>query len=224
MKEQKNTNKFIYIVIAIVIIIGAIVCWKKGFNIELFYSNRQEILISNSTELDVNKIEEISKSVLENRKVKVQKQERFGNAVEIIAPSISEEEKQNIINKVNEEYSADISNDTIEIISVANTRIRDILKPYILPSVITFSAIILYFLIMYHKNGTKKVLIKSILIPIAVELLYYSIIAIFRIPFGRVTNGVAIGVYVLTIGYLAIIFQNEKEKLQIKENNKKENE
>ena len=77
---------------------------------------------------------------------------------------------------------------------------------------------------MYHKNGTKKVLIKSILIPIAAELLYYSIIAIFRIPFGRVTNGVAIGVYVLAIGYLAIIFQNEKEKLQIKENNKKENE
>ena len=100
MKEQKSTKKIIYLIIAIIIIIGAIVCKAKGFNIELIYSNRQQISISNSTELDTNKIEEISKSILAGRKVKVQELERFGNAVQIISESISDEEKQNLINKI----------------------------------------------------------------------------------------------------------------------------
>lgn len=109
MKEQKSTKKIIYLIIAIIIIIGAIVCKAKGFNIELMYSNRQQISISNSTELDTNKIEEISKSILVGRKVKVQELERFGNAVQIISESISDEEKQNLINKINEECGTDIS-------------------------------------------------------------------------------------------------------------------
>lgn len=166
MKEQKSTKKIIYLIIAIIIIIGAIICKAKGFNIELIYSNRQQISISNSTELDTNKIEEISKSILAGRKVKVQELERFGNAVQIISESISDEEKQNLINKINEECGTDISNDDTKIVTVSNTRIRDILKPYILPSIITFVAVLLYFLIMYHKIGVSKVLLKGIFTPI----------------------------------------------------------
>ncbi len=162
MKEQKSTKKIVYLIIAIIIIIGAIICKAKGFNIELIYSNRQQISISNSTELDTNKIEEISKSILAGRKVKVQELERFGNAVQIISESISDEEKQNLINKINEECGTDISNDDTKIVTVSNTRIRDILKPYILPSIITFVAVLLYFLIMYHKIGVSKVLLKGI--------------------------------------------------------------
>ena len=39
MKEQKSTKKIIYLIIAIIIIIGAIVCKAKGFNIELISYN-----------------------------------------------------------------------------------------------------------------------------------------------------------------------------------------
>ena len=222
MKEQKSTKKIIYLIIAIIIIIGAIVCKAKGFNIELIYSNRQQISISNSTELDTNKIEEISKSILAERKVKVQELERFGNAVQIISESISDEEKQNLINKINEECGIDISNDDTKIVTVSNTRIRDILKPYILPSIITFVAVLLYFLIMYHKIGVRKVLLKGIFTPIITELVYYSLIAITRVEFGRITNAIAIGIYILAIGALTINFQKEKEKLP-KNDDKKEN-
>ena len=159
MKEQKNTKKTLfYIILAIIIIAGAIVCKVKGFHIELLYTSRQEIMLSHSTELEVSKIEEIAKSVLENKKVKVQKLERFGNAVEIVANEITEEEKENIIGQINETYGSSISADDIEIISVPNTRIRDILKPYIIPGMITFIIILLYFAITYHKIGLNKVL------------------------------------------------------------------
>ena len=214
MKEQKNTKKTLfYMILAIIIIAGAIVCKVKGFHIELLYTSRQEIMLSHSTELEVSKIEEIAKSVLENKKVKVQKLERFGNAVEIVANEITEEEKENIIGQVNETYGSSISADDIEIISVPNTRIREFLKRYIMQVVITLFIIILYFAITYHKIGLNKVLAKGFLIPILTELTYYSLIAITRIPFGRVVNAIAIGLYVISIGALTFYFQKEKEKL-----------
>lgn len=219
---MKDTNKILCIIIAIIIIIGAIVCKTKGFNIELTYSNRDKINLSSNSELDSDKVEEIAKEILTDRKVKVQKLERFGNAVEVIAESISDEEKTNLINKINEECNSNISNDDTEITSISNTKIRDILKPYILPAVITFAAVLLYFIIMYHKLGLRTILLKGIFVPIISELVYYSLIAIARIPFGRITNSIAIGIYVVAIGALTVKFQNEKEKLP-KNNDKKEN-
>lgn len=222
MKEQKNTKKIVCVIAVIIIIIGAVICKTKGFNIELMYSNRQSINISSSNELDISKIEEISKNVLTDRKVKVQKLERFGNAAQIIAETISDEEKENIINQINEECKTNISNDNTTVETIANTRIRDILKPYILPAIVTFAAVMLYFLIVYNKIGLSKVLLNGILVPILVELIYYSFIAITRVEFGRITNSIAIGIYMITIGALAIKFQNAKEKLP-KNEDKKEN-
>ena len=216
-------NKLLYIVLIIVIIIGAIVYKAKGFNKELNYSNRQEFEISAASTFDVSKVESIAKEILSNRKVKVQKVERFDNALEIISTEISEEEKQNIINKVNEEYNENISNEGISIITITSTRVLDIFKPYVFTAIISLIIVILYFLLLYNKIGIKKVLINGISIPILAELAYYSLIIIVRIPLGRVTNCVAVGIYLLTIGALSICFQNEKEKMIIKEENEKEN-
>ena len=99
MKEQESTNKVLYIVIAIIIVIGAIICGVKGFNVELLYSSRQQIILSNNTEIDAVKIGEISRQILENKDVEVQKLSKFGNAVEIISTEITNEEKENIIKK-----------------------------------------------------------------------------------------------------------------------------
>ncbi len=216
-------NKLLYIVLIIVIIIGAIVYKAKGFNKELNYSSRQEFEISAASTFDVSKVESIAKEILSNRKVKVQKVERFDNALEIISTEISEEEKQNIINKVNEEYNENISNEGISIITITSTRVLDIFKPYVFTAIISLIMVMLYFLLLYNKIGIKKVLINGISIPILAELAYYSLIIIVRIPLGRVTNCVAVGIYLLTIGALSVCFQNEKEKMIIKEENEKEN-
>ena len=116
-------NKLLYLILILIIIFGAIVYAIKGFNKELNYSNRQEFEISSASTLDEIKIEEIAKSVITDRGVKVQKLERFNNALEIISTSISEEEKENIINKINEECNESISNDDTKIISITSTRI-----------------------------------------------------------------------------------------------------
>lgn len=216
-------NKLLYIILIIVIIVGAIVYKVKGVNKELNYSSRQEFEISAASTFDVSKVEEIVKSVITNRPIKVQKVERFENALEIISAEISEEEKENIINKINEEYNENISNEDVKITSVTATRIIDILRPYILPIIIAMVIVLLYFVILYNKIGITEVLTKGIILPILVELSYYAIITITRIPFGRITNSIALGIFIVTIGMLAICFQNKKEKLVIESKKEKEN-
>ena len=218
-------NKAIYVFLIILIIAGAIVYKVKGLNKELNYSNRQQFEISAASTFDVSKVETIAKEVLSNRNVKVQKVERFNNALEIISTEISEDEKQNIINKVNEEYNETISNDNISIISIPETRVKDILMPYILPIIITLTAVLLYFVLVYSKLGLKSVIFKGIAMPVLILLSYYSIIVILRIPFGRITNCIAVALYLLSIGTLAVCFQNKKEELiiNIKNEDEKEN-
>lgn len=216
-------NKLLYIILIIVIIVGVIVYKVKGFNKELNYSNRQEFEISAASTFDVSKVEEIVKSVITNRQIKVQKVERFENALKITSAEISEEEKENIINKINEEYNENISNEDVKIISVTATRIIDILIPYIFPIIIAMVIVLVYFVILYNKIGITEVLTKGIILPILVELSYYAIIAITRIPFGRTTNSIALGIFILTIGMLTICFQKQKEKLVIDSKEEKEN-
>ena len=205
-----NKMNKLYIIMAIIIIIGTIICNVKGFNIELEYLNRQEINISTSQEMDIQKITEISKSVLNNKKFTIKRLGTFKNAVKIMAVEITNEEKDNIINKINEEYNLEISTDEIDLLKIPSTRIRDIIKPYILPGIITFTIIVLYFIIIYNKIGFMQVFVKSLLLPIFIELTYYSIVVITRIPFGRVTNSIAIGLYIICIFALTSYFQKEK--------------
>ena len=213
MEKLKSTKNFLCIIIAIIIIVGVIIGKVKGFNIELLYQNRESVIISNNTSLDKSKLEEIAKGVLGDKKFIVQEIERFGNYVEIISSSISEEEKQNLVTKINEEMGLELVADNVGINKIPATRIRDILKPYVLPGIVSIVVVLVYFAIVYHKIGLSKLLLKAILIPVIAEVTYYSIIAITRVPFGRVVNAIALGVYVLTIGALTIYFQKSKENL-----------
>ena len=218
MKEQK---KLICIIAAIIIIAGVIVGSVKGFNIELSYLSRKQMVLVSEKEINIKEIEDIAKEILTDRKVKVQEVDLYGKSAEITATSISEDEKNEIINKVNEKYEISIEADAVQITEIPNTRVRDILKPYILPAFIAFVITLLYFVIIYNTIGLKDILLKAICMPVITELLFYSIVAITRIPFGRVVNSIALGVYVLNIIGLSAAFQKEKaDKLK---DNEKEN-
>lgn len=218
---KKDKNKIVYIIGAILIIIGAIICFTKGFNIELQYLNRQEMMINTKVEIDISKIEEISKSVLENQKTKVQRIDRFKNSVEIISTQITDEQKEQIINKINEQCNLSISNEDTKLVTIPNTRIRDVIKPYILPGIITFVVVLLYLIFMYQKLGINKVLSKAIFAPVMAQLTYYSIILITRIPFGRITTAISIGLYVISVFAVATSFEKEKSKISEKDENEK---
>ena len=184
------------------------------------YAKKDQIILTNKTGFDISNIQEISKEVLEKKEFKVQEIEIFKTAVAISANEITEEEKTKIIEKVNEKYGLEIAQDDIKIQTIEQTRIKDILKPYILPSILTLAIILFYFIIRYRKIGIAKVLMIGILMPIISELLLYSIVLICRIPLGDITKALSIGIYACAVTIIATIFEKENKKNDEKLENK----
>lgn len=214
MKNLGTKNKLIYVIACLIIIAGAIVYFTKGFKFDMEYAKKDQIVLSNKTGFDVSKIQEISKEVLTGKEIQVREVEIFKNAVAISAEEITEEEKGKIIEKVNQEYSLEISADNVKIENIEHTRIKDMLRQYVLPIIITFAIILLYFLVRYRKIGVKKLLSEGIILPIVSELEFFSIVAIARIPFGNITIALAIGIYAVIFVVLASKFDKDIEELK----------
>lgn len=209
MKNFSEKNKLIYAIVSIIIIAGAIVYFTKGFNFDMKYAKKDQIILSNKTGFDTSKVQEISKDILVGKNVEVQEVEIFKNTVAISSNEITDEEKGKIVEKINQEYNLEISADNIEIQNIEHVRIKDIVKPYILPAILTYALTLLYFLVRYRKMGVAKVLSDGAELPIFVELAFFSIIAICRVPFGDITIAMAIGIYALIFTVIAAKFERQ---------------
>lgn len=209
---MKTVNKILCILICLIIIAGIVIWKNNGFNLELQYSTRNQISISNNTGINITDIKQIASEILGDTRHFVQEVEMFGNSISIVAEEITDEQKTKIIEKFNEKYETDIEVNEIETVSIPFTRIKDVIKPFIVPGIVTFVIILAYFLIRFKNLGLKEILGKTVIIPIAAELLLYSIIAITRIPFGKIAVACGIGLYVIIIAILTNKFENQKEK------------
>lgn len=209
MKQLTEKNKNIYIIalILLIIIIGMIVVFRVGFNKELKYEQSQSIDVYIEQEINSEKIKDIANEVLGKENI-VQTIEIYKDMVTIRAKNISEEQKNDIVNKIKENYEFSQTAENTTINTIPSTRIRDMYKKYVIPFVISEILVLGYMAIRYYKVGILKVIIRTVCIPILGELLLLSIIAITRIPVGRFIPVLVIIMYALTILY--VIRKNEK--------------
>lgn len=224
MKENSNKTKVLILLIVAIIVAGIVVTLTLGFNFDLRYQDSKKIEIYLNKEFTVQDIKQITDEVMPNENVIIQKVEVFEDTVSIIAKDITEEQKDNIITKINEKYQTDLATDQTEIVSIPNTRGRDILKPYIVPFIIATIIILLYIAIRYYKLGAFKAVLKSIIIIIVTQAVLFSLIAITRIPIGRLTTPMMLVVYMLTIMGITTNFERKIALIKEKEeNNTKKN-
>lgn len=219
MKELNKKSKISIILILIVIIAGVAIILTKGLNFDLRYEATKKIELYIGKEFEIADIKGITDETIPNQSVSIQKVEAFEDSVDIISKDITDEQKTNLINKVNEKYGTELTADSIEIESIPHTRGRDIVKPYILPFVIATIIILVYIAIRYHKLGIIKTLLKTVGISVLAQLILLSIMAITRIPVGRLTIPMVIIVYMLTL--IGITDNFEKKMLKINEDNSK---
>lgn len=205
---KQNIKKIIAIVLTMAIIIGGIVVVSTlGFSKELRFEQSQSIEIYIEQEFDKDKIKNIVNEVLGTENM-VQTVEVYKDMVTIRANSISEEQKNNIVGKIKENYEFEQTAEKTKIETVTATRIRDIFKQYIVPFTISGALVLVYMLIRYYKKGLLKVLANTVVIPVLAELVLLSIIAITRIPVGRFTMTLVLLTYVASL--LAVIKKIEK--------------
>lgn len=199
---MKQRNKIIIVssIIALIILAGIVVVNIWGFNKELKFVQGQRIDIYVEQQVDKDKVKPIVEEVLGIHNM-VQTVEIYEDMVTIRAKTISEEQRNNIVNKVKEIYQFEQTAENTDINTVPETRIRDMYKQYVLPFAISGVLVVAYMLIRYYKKGILKVLLNAVFVPVVAELLLLSWMAIVRIPIGRFTPALVILVYVASVWY-----------------------
>lgn len=205
--KQKNIKIITFAIVALVILIGIVVVGIWGFKKELRFEQSQSIDVYVEQSVDENKIKDITHDVLGTDSM-VQTVEIYKDMVIIRAKEITEEQKNNIVSKIKENYEFEQTAEDTTIDTVPATRIRDMYKKYVLPFTISGILVLVYMVIRYYKKGILKVLARTVAIPVVGELFLLSIIAIARIPVGRFTPILVIGMYIASI--LIVIKETEK--------------
>ncbi len=221
MNKLKNLNSkkmYFFTLVILIIIVGAAIIGIKGLNFDLKYQSAQRIQLYLENKFEISDIQKITNEVMPNSQVIIQKVEVYEDTVSITAKEITEEQKQNIITKVNEKYGTSLSADNIEIESVANLRGKDIVEKYLEPVAIATIIILVYIAVRYYKLGIIRTILSSIAVLAIVEAMFASVLAITRIPVCEFTMPAAIALYTLTTLVITsslerqLNFKNEEEK------------
>lgn len=203
---EKNKKILAIVIICLIILAGIIVTIVLGFNKELKYAQSQSINVYIEQQVDRNKIQDIANEIL-GRNNMVEVVEIYEDLVTIRAKSISDEQKNNLVNKIKENYEFEQTAEETTIKNIPAARLIDMYKNYIIPFAISGVVVLIYMLIRYRKKGILNVLAKTIFIPVIIMLVVLSIIAITRIPVGRFIPVVVILVYVLSILYVVKLIE-----------------
>ena len=220
MKNMSIKSKILIIIMIIIIVAGIIVIGTKGFNFDLKYEKSQKIELYLEQEFEVNDIKDITNEVMPGKQVIIQKVEVFEDTISIIAKEITDEEKSNLITKINEKYGTELSADSVEIENIPHTRGRDIIMPYVVPFIIATVIILIYMAVRYHKLGSVKVIAKVIGVNILTQIILMSVIAITRITFGRLTIPMVLVVYLLTMIGMTTKFEKQLENKKVEDSKK----
>ena len=221
MKQFIKSKQLKIILIALVIIAGIVMITVKGFNFDLKYQDTQRVELYLETEFNISDIRQITDEVFGDQKVMIQKVEVFEDSVSITTTSISDEQKNNLITKVNEKYGTELTAEDTIVEDIGHTRGRDIIKPYIIPFAIAVVVVLIYLGIRYYKLSIVKVIAKSIGIMALAQILLFSVIAITRIPIGRLTIPMVILVYLLTLFGITNMFEKNLAKKKLEESKDK---
>ena len=209
--KQKET-KILIALIAIILIVGTVMIFTKGFTFELKYQEAKKVEMNLGKEFQEKDIKEITNEVFKNQPVMIQAIEVYKDAVSITTPEITEEQKTELVTKINEKYETELKAEDITIEETVHTRGRDIIKPYVMPFVIATIIILIYLSVRYNKLNPFKVLLQSVGIIVLSQLVLLGIMAISRMPIGEFTIPAVLLVYMLSTYICTTKFDEDLEK------------
>ena len=209
MKLDGYKKLFLFGVI-LLIVAGIFVVALKGVNVSLQLQKHESIVVKVGKEVELKDINQICGEVFENKKSIVKNVEMFNDSVDIVVEQITDEEKEELINKINEKYGVSLTVDDLTINSNSNIRIRDLVKPFIIPTIISIILIGIVYLAIYRTKEVVIKFIKTLIITLITEALIASVIAITRIPLSETIIILMLFVAIIEI----MVIMNKKEKVK----------
>ena len=213
-------NKIIKILLLCLIIAGVIVVATLGFNVGLKYSSNFQIGINIGQEFETSDIRAITDEIYKGQRVIIQKIELYKDMVQITVKETTEEQIDQLYEKIKEKYNITEENEgeeenstvNLQVSYNENIRLRRIAKPYVIPLTIATVIILVYLMLFFKKLGMWKVLYKALISIIGTQAVLFSLYAVLRIPINRLTPIISIIVYIATILTITIKFNKEKEE------------
>lgn len=200
----------IFVILGIVVLVGIIIIATWGFNVDMCYKNYHLVDIRIGKDFNIKDIKDITNEVFKKENVKIHKAGVYSDNVAIKVTEISDEQKDLLNAKINEKFGIDNSVDDIQVNYIPSYRLRDIVKTYVIPLIITTILILGYMAIRFRKIGIAKVVSQVVSLTVIAEVLYASIIAITRYPVNRLVMPVGIIIYIIIIGVLTGMFEQQK--------------
>lgn len=212
--EKLFNKKVIILGLSLLILAGIVVVLFRGFNVNFLLEQHEVINFVIGKDFEMKDVKSICDEVFKDKKVVLKRIEVFNDAVSINAKSITNEEKENLINKLNEKFGTTKTVDEINIETIANVRMRDWIKPYIQPVAISAVIILAYIAVRFREENLFKLLAKIIGIMLVTVLSVLSILAIFRIPMSPIYISGIIAIAIIEL----MIYIDYYEKKQAKQN------
>ena len=206
---MSKKSKIISIILIIIFIIAIVLTGIRGLNVDLNYSEGVSILFNLDQQFNTKDVESIVREIWPDGQIIVQKVEVYAETALIKVSSVNDEQLTNLVNKINEKYGLELEQSDITVQYNSNVQIRDIVKPYIVPMLITTALIVLYYSIRFR--GVKEILDLLIKLIFA-EGILYSIYAIARLPIDVLTMPIGMLVFAGVTIYVTI--KHEKGKLK----------
>lgn len=215
MEKIKNV-KVIYLVAILVILAGIIVTciWKTNFSLE--YREHVRIDVYFGKEYNMDDLKQIAEEVFPNKKIEYQEIEFFHDSIAMSVEKASDEQIALLKEKVKDKFEIEKIDNQVSVINIPHYRVRDMVKQYIVPMIITTIMILAYVGIRYLNLGIFKVVGTLFIRLMVSELVLASVIEILRIPVGMYIVPVAILVYlfITTLTVTGYETQSKKEKQQ----------
>lgn len=210
MSTNKNNKKILILGIILLVLAGIIVVALKGFDVSLMFGKHESIEIKLDSKIDLNIIEEVCSEIFTDKEYVVKELEVFGDSAQINVEVLNDDEKINLVNKINEKFGTSKTVDDLKISNISNKRIRDIAKPYAVPMVCSFALVFIYMAIRFRKINSLKIIIGFIGKVLLCEAILLSIIAIARMP----TNGLVVNfLVIIAVAQLIGVLANSERKL-----------
>ena len=210
MKQTKT--KILIALIAIILIAGTVMIFTKGLAFELKYQDSKKVEVNLGKEFEEKDIKEITNEIFGNQPVLIQPIEVYKDAVSITTTKITDEQKTNLVTKINEKYGTELKAEEVTIEENTHFRGREILKPYLTPFIITTVIVLAYLAIRYYKLNSLKVIAKAIGIMALAQIILFAIITVTRMPIDVVTMPIVLTLYAISTYVCTTKFDKELEK------------
>lgn len=207
-------NKIIFALMVVIIIAGIAVTAVKGLNLGLEYSKATSVDVDLNQEFDNKELRKVVREVMgENTTVKIKKIEVYQDMASIILNEISDEQFEQLKNKLQERYNIELDDTTIVRTEIQPTNIVEMFMPYVEVVSIITGIVFAYEAVRYYKKGIIKAGLKSLEVLVMPTAVVFSLIAITRMPVSRYT------IPALLLSYLISVFASSLyiEKMPNKE-------